>query len=89
MHDPVTPLSKSERDELQFWYDNGGKEALLYHLRHEVAAGAYDPYAPAPLTAGSRCTLPCNSCQSILIASALERSGRVRFSPFPTAAFCA
>jgi hypothetical protein len=30
MHDPVTPLSKSERDELQFWYDNGGKEALLY-----------------------------------------------------------
>jgi len=52
MDDPVTPLSKSDRDELQFWYDNGGKEALLYHLGFEVEAGAFDPYAPAPLTAG-------------------------------------
>ena len=52
MHDPVTPMAKSERDELQFWYDNGGKEALFHYLMHEVDGAAFDPYAPAPLTSG-------------------------------------
>jgi hypothetical protein len=52
MHDPITPMAKIERDELQAWYDNGGKEALLHHLMHEVDGRAFDPYEPAPLTAG-------------------------------------
>ena len=51
-HDPVNPMSKGERDELQSWYDNGGKEALLHHLMHEVDGDAFDPYEPTPLTAG-------------------------------------
>jgi hypothetical protein len=52
MHDPVAPMTKNERDELQSWYDNGGKEALLHHLMFEADGGAFDPYEPAPLTAG-------------------------------------
>jgi hypothetical protein len=38
--------------ELQSWYDNGGKEALLYYLMYEVDGDAFDPYAPAPNTTG-------------------------------------
>jgi hypothetical protein len=52
MHNTVTPMSKSERDKLQSWYDNGGKEALLYYFMHEVDGDAFDPYDPAPLTTG-------------------------------------
>jgi hypothetical protein len=52
MHEPVTPMSKTERDELQAWYDNGGKEAMLYYLMYEVDGSDFDPYSPAPITSG-------------------------------------
>jgi putative DNA primase/helicase len=54
MHENVVKMSKEERNELQNWYDNGGKEALLHYLMHEVDCSDFDPYEDAPLTVGKR-----------------------------------
>jgi hypothetical protein len=54
MHDPVSKMSKDERNELQNWYDTGGKEALLHYLMHEVDCSGFDPYEDAPSTTGKR-----------------------------------
>ena len=62
MHEPVTPMSKTERDELQAWHDNGGKEAMLYYLMYEVDGSAFDPYSPAPVTSGK--TKMAEACQN-------------------------
>ncbi len=32
------------------WYENGGKAALLYHLKHKVDLASFNPHAPAPRT---------------------------------------
>lgn len=48
--------AREERQSEEFyksvwhWYKNGGKAALLYHLKHQVDLASFNPHAPAPRT---------------------------------------
>jgi hypothetical protein len=50
-HD-VESMTVAEARLLQCWYDNGGKEAMLYYFLNEVDGAAFDIYEAAPATKG-------------------------------------